>query len=73
MVCELFQCPHRKKRRGLILEDKRRSGEKAFEKTKDQSFLTGLMELMTGFEPVTSSLPTRAGSPPSAVFRHPNN
>ena len=28
------------------------------------------MELMTGFEPVTSSLPTRAGSPPKAVFRH---
>ena len=26
-------------------------------KTKDQSFLTGQLELMTGFEPVTSSLP----------------
>ena len=25
--------------------------------TKDQSFLTGQLELMTGFEPVTSSLP----------------
>ena len=27
--------------------------------TKNQPFLTGSMELMTGFEPVTSSLPKR--------------
>ena len=31
------------------------------------------MELIPGFEPGTSSLPRRSGSPPEAVFQHQNN
>ena len=29
---------------------------------KNQSFLTGFVELMTGFEPVTSSLPRKCST-----------
>ena len=37
--------------------------------TKNQPFLTGSMELMTGFEPVTSSLPTGAETLATQGFR----